>query len=465
MTAFSTVTPTPAPLDPGKHVNFTLGMVLGVDDFGQQFAYHSGRDQWLARDLIGAGTVRGLGLSISSDSTEVVVSPGMALTPQGEIVSVHAAQCAVLSDWVTTNATTVATALEGATLGTLLLYVVLRYKSCLTDPVPIPGEPCRSEADAMAPSRVKDSFQLDLQLSPPAPTEAPGMRAVLSWLAQIPVVASSGTATPVWPKPLLDALWSTFGPSSPVTSPAASYPPPPTALTFGIATAETMYRIAMQFYVTDLRDAIADSNLGAAAGATVADAVPAETGVLLGVVHVPVQAVTTPTEGTIWQLQQPPAIPWVDALPTRPILLPLAMLQEAALLAAGAAARAEKAYRVAAAGIAPITTIPKSAETTLYPGLQAIADQINLGDVTVTFPDPVATATTQYIVKVVPIASAATSPVSPPPASGWPVVTLKSFLTTQPGFILHLSLSDGFEPTLAQVTAVQLMIEVSALSP
>ena len=31
--------PPVAPLDPTKHVKYTLGMVLGVDDFDQEFAY------------------------------------------------------------------------------------------------------------------------------------------------------------------------------------------------------------------------------------------------------------------------------------------------------------------------------------------------------------------------------------------------------------------------------------------
>ena len=31
--------------DPSKHVNYTFGMLLGVDDFKQEFAYLIGRDQ------------------------------------------------------------------------------------------------------------------------------------------------------------------------------------------------------------------------------------------------------------------------------------------------------------------------------------------------------------------------------------------------------------------------------------
>ena len=52
-----------APIDVSKHVNFTLGMVLGVDDFDQEFAYLSARDRWLARDLHGYGTTCGLAVT------------------------------------------------------------------------------------------------------------------------------------------------------------------------------------------------------------------------------------------------------------------------------------------------------------------------------------------------------------------------------------------------------------------
>ena len=41
------------PLHPGKDGG-GIRIVLGEDDFRQEFAYLSGRDQWLARDAIGA---------------------------------------------------------------------------------------------------------------------------------------------------------------------------------------------------------------------------------------------------------------------------------------------------------------------------------------------------------------------------------------------------------------------------
>src|SRR5215831_14384686 len=140
--------------DPTKHVNYTLGMVLGKDDFDQEFAYLSGRDAWMARDLLGCGTVRGLRVYTDSDPTtstpEVVVDPGVAITPEGRVVRVRTKQCAVLNAWLSANKGAFSTvpAIPPATSATVTLYVVISYLGTPTDMVPIPGEPCRSEEDA-----------------------------------------------------------------------------------------------------------------------------------------------------------------------------------------------------------------------------------------------------------------------------------------------------------------------------
>src|SRR5689334_21131595 len=68
MDCFTTATlPALVPLDPGKHVNYTPGMVLGVDDFTQEFAYLANRDEWRARDAVGYGTLRGLAAEVVQD--------------------------------------------------------------------------------------------------------------------------------------------------------------------------------------------------------------------------------------------------------------------------------------------------------------------------------------------------------------------------------------------------------------
>ena len=185
-------------LDFAKHVNYTLGMVLGADDFMQEFAYHSGRDQLLARELIGYGTVCGLQVTVKNEDgiSRTFVEPGTALTPNGQFVRIPEKQCALLSDWSglkqKIDETKVIKDLADATTGELPVYVKLCYRECLTDKVPIPGEPCRSEENALAASRVKDEFSLELSLEKPEQREEQAMRGFIAWLARIPIRNSTG---------------------------------------------------------------------------------------------------------------------------------------------------------------------------------------------------------------------------------------------------------------------------------
>src|ERR1041385_2178480 len=134
---------TNAGADPTKHVNYSLGMVLGVDDFTQEFAYLSGRDQWMLRDLIGYGTARGLRVSTELDVAKgprVMVEPGVAISPGGQMICVPAAQCAYLRDWVADHASEVSEAAGSPLATSIRLYVVLCYRDCPVDNVPIAGE-------------------------------------------------------------------------------------------------------------------------------------------------------------------------------------------------------------------------------------------------------------------------------------------------------------------------------------
>jgi hypothetical protein len=199
MSSFSSVpmTTAPASLDPSKHVNFSLGMVLGVDDFNQEFFYLSNRDQWLARDLIGYGTVCGLDVSVEDEADKgpsVRVDSGAALNPRGQFIRVTPAQCAYLNAWLNTEkvAKAVQDKLSG---GKLTIYLNLCYRDCLTDSVPVPGEPCRTEdaSDLLRPSRVKDDFSLDFSFDAPDQTEEDSLRAMVAWMRLIPVAATGAT--------------------------------------------------------------------------------------------------------------------------------------------------------------------------------------------------------------------------------------------------------------------------------
>ncbi len=105
MSCFTTMTAVTAgaDLDLTKHVNYTAGMILGVDDFTQEFAYLSGRDRWLARDAIGFGTISGLSIRAEKDGEDgwrVLVAPGVAISPRGQLICVSTAQCAYLNQWL-----------------------------------------------------------------------------------------------------------------------------------------------------------------------------------------------------------------------------------------------------------------------------------------------------------------------------------------------------------------------------
>jgi hypothetical protein len=184
--------PSVTPLDPTKHVNFTRGMVLGVDDFDQEFTYLSGRDRWIVRDLIGYGVVSGLRLSVDpppageeGKGPRLSVSGGVAVLPSGQLVCVSPAQCAFLGEWVGAHVDELE--IGGSPPDEVRAAVVLCYAQCDTDDVPIPGEPCRSEENLMAPSRTKDHFSLELRVEPPTHLEEEAVRRFVAWLARVPV--------------------------------------------------------------------------------------------------------------------------------------------------------------------------------------------------------------------------------------------------------------------------------------
>ena len=288
-------TPSVAALDPGKHVNYTLGMVLGVDDFKQEFAYLSGRDHWLARDLLGYGTVCGLRVTIEGE--EVVVTPGAAVSPLGQLIRVTPAQCANLNTWlaIDKNRQELVARLGSPPQGTVTLYVVLCYRACPTDMVPIPGEPCRSEEESMAPSRLTDDFKLELRFTPPEQCEEDALRAFVEWLSQHVEI----TDAPASFTSLDDFIHAIRNAAQPLTSPLCSPPifmfdSPLVSLRIHSADACEYLRAAFRLWVTELRPRwrprFWEKGHGCASDASAADEPHAEECVLLAELHVPITA-------------------------------------------------------------------------------------------------------------------------------------------------------------------------------
>ena len=263
--------------DPSQHVNYARGMVLGVDDFVQEFAYLAERDHWLARDAIGYGTLAGLRVFAENDGVEgprLHVTAGSALVPSGKHVCVPADQCAVINRWLAKpdNAAIINRLLSPSppmspplpdTAGTVSLYLTLCYADCKTRPVPIPGEPCRSEDELMAPSRIADDFRLELRETAPLQTEEDALRDFVRWLRSNLLITDS-TPSPAsdesaWLAALRGAMNASFSASA---SPPLSSPPSlddylfdmsPPGLALGAEQVSAFLQVAFRFWVTELR--------------------------------------------------------------------------------------------------------------------------------------------------------------------------------------------------------------------
>ncbi|HEV2861678.1 MAG TPA: hypothetical protein VGX48_11770 [Pyrinomonadaceae bacterium] len=308
--------------DPAKHVNYSLGMVLGVDDFTQEFAYLSGRDQWLGRDLVGYGTVSGLAVSVAYDAdarAEVVITPGAALSPRGQLIRVTPTQCADLGDWLSQERNRARLDLLPSGATALPVYVVLSYRECATDEVPIPGEPCRSEEDSMEASRLADNFRLELSFDPPDQREDDALRDFVRWLSQWVVAGDESTGTFADIKQFERAVRGAAEiPSPPTSPPDFMYGSPPAALRVRASDACEFLRAALRIWVTELRP------LWGGAGQT-AGLPPNEEGVLLAELTVPVRRTAA---GDRWELEHPGLAKAAVNEGRRPFVLHLRMLQE-----------------------------------------------------------------------------------------------------------------------------------------
>jgi hypothetical protein len=311
-------------LDLTKHVNYTSGMILGVDDFTQEFAYLAGRDRWLARDALGFGTISGLQIQVDKEGgkgARVMVLPGVAISPRGQFICVSTAQCAYLNEWLAANDDELEEFFKPAITSpptappkkdNLTLYVVLCYRDCPVDNVPIPGEPCRSEDDLLAPSRIQDDFSLELRLQAPKQSEEQKVREYAEWLKHIKVVETGDSTTLKDFKKAVRAKWL------PVTSPP-TIAPPPGDLQINVRDVCVYMRTAFRLWVTELRSVLSGRKTGCSVEMTGGGEL--EDCVLLAELRVPLVSVST-------GLKVSDSKDVVVEEENRPFLLHLRMLQE-----------------------------------------------------------------------------------------------------------------------------------------
>src|SRR6516225_9499040 len=101
---FQTSSPSPGKLDPLKRVNYSFGLVLGVEEFLQEDTYFLSRHNRENRLLHGHGTVCGLDVTApTSPIIEVRVAPGWAINPMGQEIHVPQLMCVQMNDWLQAN--------------------------------------------------------------------------------------------------------------------------------------------------------------------------------------------------------------------------------------------------------------------------------------------------------------------------------------------------------------------------
>jgi len=455
----SVVQPSVASQDPGKHVAYQLGMVLGVDDLNQEFAYHAERLRWTTRDLLGYGTAWGLRVTTRDDGPpagpQVVVSSGVAISPRGQLIRVAPMQCASLNDWLAAHPDDVQArkvSTPAPNVFNLPLYVVASYRECLTDLVPIAGEPCRSEGDSTKPSRVTDDFLLELVFDPPPQQEEDAVREFVQWMrAHIAVV--NGALPSMTIAELLDAIRAAA--AAPALSPPGpgsvlAETSPPTLLTLAPGDLDGYLRAALRLWVTELRPSWRPSWLGdrrGCAGGTLA-APDQGNQVLLAALTVPI---VPPGLGSS-AFTVTSAADVVITEDARPLLLHMRLLQEMIVSSLANGGSGGGTF-VAAAGVVNADGTDSGRATVnnlrVVPESPPVPSEVKLAFDGYFAPPP--SGGPQYVVKTTPWPSG-------PPLKNL-TVTFGGF--DPDGFRLEVS-TDGAPLNAAQRGALQLMVEVTA---
>ncbi len=244
-------------LPPNKRLNYTFGMVMGVDDFRQEqehFEWKHGLSNLL---LHGYGTVCGLAVSTgpSDDGADVLVrvAKGYGVSPQGHWIWVDAEQCARLGAWIAQNPPPeTLDSPPDSPPGGSTVYVKLCYDECLTDLVPVAGQPCATAEDTRAPARVTEAYQAEFSWIKPAQAAEEGARAFGELMQRVQISGALGSPDSEDDAVLLLEAVENLGlpvDELPPTSPPES-PPAPDIFILGAETACATLREALNIWVT-----------------------------------------------------------------------------------------------------------------------------------------------------------------------------------------------------------------------
>jgi hypothetical protein len=192
------------PATPFYAPRYHFGMLLGVDDFESEQAYHRGKMRLHNAWLHGEGVVWGMLVEAPLDegggaglSGELRVQPGLALDDAGRELYLAGPVCVSVPAWYLLHKDDpeVKAAVTVADDGTVTLeaHVVARFRACLARQVPAISEPCVGSGGDTAFSRAQETAELLLVPGPAPARVLPYHRLRLLFSLEPPRTEEDGT--------------------------------------------------------------------------------------------------------------------------------------------------------------------------------------------------------------------------------------------------------------------------------
>ena len=167
-------------------VFYATGALLDQEDFTAEQLYHRGRSARALAYLHGTGTVAGLDVNVQTNGEEVLmVSAGMAVDRLGRIIELPRAACLRIGRWFETQladpvghdrlANSFRTGTGGQPDG-VVVDVFVKFEVCERGKQPAFATGNYDALDAVAPSRLRDGYRLELVIreEDPVPVPDPG---------------------------------------------------------------------------------------------------------------------------------------------------------------------------------------------------------------------------------------------------------------------------------------------------
>jgi hypothetical protein len=160
--------PTAAALraDPFTALRYHFGMLLGVEDYETEQAYHRGQSRLASAWQHGAGVVWGYGVSFDPANGELRVEPGLAYDGAGQALRLDAPVCLRVADWVAEHHHDLGVGDPPPADLTFDAHVRIRFRACLARQVPAITSPCDGTASGTAYSRVIETVDVRLEAGP-----------------------------------------------------------------------------------------------------------------------------------------------------------------------------------------------------------------------------------------------------------------------------------------------------------